>query len=147
MAEVVIGVAILAIMVVTVFSGYTMGWALIHTARDDLRATQILTQKIESIRLLTWSQLTNDCPNAFIDYYNPSGASSNALGTVYYGTISVTPPTNILWFVSYRKQVRLVTVGVSWTNLYGQTPVAHHRQMQTLSALNGMQNYIWGNYK
>ncbi len=60
-----VAVAISAGMMVSVFAGFSLGWGLIHTTRDDLRATQILTQKIESIRLLTWSQLTNGCPSSF----------------------------------------------------------------------------------
>jgi uncharacterized protein (TIGR02598 family) len=146
LAEVMVAVAILGIMIVTVFSGFTVGWAIIHTSRDDLRATQILQQKIESIRLLTWDQLINQCPGSFLDYYNPSGQGNTAVGTVYHGTISIDPATSLVGSVSYNNQVRLVTVSVSWTNLSGTKPVAHSRQMQTLSAMNGLQNYIWGNH-
>jgi prepilin-type N-terminal cleavage/methylation domain-containing protein len=146
LAEIMVSVAILAVMVVTVFSGFTLGWAVIRTSREDLRATQILTQKIESIRLLTWDELSL-CPTSFAEVYNPSSQSTNGSGTVYNGSITIGPPTNIPNSVSYRDQVKLITVSVTWTSYgSGGVPVAHSRQMQTLSALNGMQNYIWGNH-
>jgi hypothetical protein len=140
-----VSVAILAIMVVTVFSGFTLGWAVIRSSREDLRATQILTQKIESIRLLTWTELAT-CPGSFIERYNPSGQSTNGAGTSYTGTITIGPATNIPNSVSYHNDVKLVTVTVSWTSYGGNVPVTNSRQMQTLCALNGMQNYLWGNH-
>src|SRR5262252_7664214 len=109
LAEVMVSVAILGVMIVTVFSGFTFGWAIIRASREDLRATQILTQKIESIRLLTWNELSL-CPGSFTEVYNPSGQTNNSTGTVYNGSISIGPATNIPNSVSYRDQVKLVTV-------------------------------------
>ena len=115
LAEVMVAVGILGTMVVTVFAGITMGWSVMHSARDDLRATQILTQKLESIRLLNWAQLTN-APSTFTDTYNPSAGSG--AGTIYNGTISITTPTNFSG-LSYQSDVKMVTVTVTWNSYFG----------------------------
>jgi prepilin-type N-terminal cleavage/methylation domain-containing protein len=141
LVEVMVALAISTIMLVTVFSGFTLGWAVIHTSRDDLRATQILTQKIESLRLLTWDELAS-CPTNFTDTYDPTTA--NGSGTFYSGTIFIGAATNIVGSASYKDQVHLITVSLLWTNSYGNRALVHSRSMQTLSAMNGMQNYLWG---
>jgi Tfp pilus assembly protein PilV len=144
LAEIMVAVGILATMVVTVFAGITLGWSVIHTSRDDLRATQILTQKLESIRLLNWSQLTM-APTNFTDSYNPNNTAGSGSGTVYNGTISIGTPTNFTG-LSYQDQVKMVTVTVTWKSYFGPQSVTHSRSMQSLSAMNGMQNYIWGSH-
>jgi prepilin-type N-terminal cleavage/methylation domain-containing protein len=140
--EVMISVAIFAIMMGSLFAGFSYGFASIKATREDLRATQILTGKVEAIRLCTWGQLSN-CPSSFVDYYDPQAAAGGR-GTVYSGTIGITLPTNISNSISYRDKMRLVNVSISWTNSSRGNAPLHRRNVQTLSALNGMQNYIWG---
>ena len=141
--EVMISVSILAGLMVSVFAGMAIGWAVINTSRQDLRATQILTQKIESIRLLTWAQLTNQCPFTFRETYD-SLSQTNGSGLWYFGRVSLGTATNIPSTCNYRDDVRLVTLSLSWTNNFGRSPVVHNRQMQTLASKNGIQQYIWG---
>ena len=141
--EVLVSVAIFGIMVSSLFAGFSYGFANVKATREDLRATQILTGKMEAIRLCTWSQLSN-CPSSFSDCYDPLAATGSK-GAVYTGTIVIITPTNISNSVSYRDKMRLVTVSISWTGSTGGNPVTHSRQMQTFSAFDGMQNYIWGN--
>lgn len=140
--EVIVATALLGILMIAFFAGYTQGYFELNTARQDLRATQILTQKAEAIRLCTWTNLAS-LPTAFEDYYTGSSAT-NASITTYYGTIDVTAPTNIPSSVSYYDQVKLVTIGITWTNYLRERPVGHHRQIQTLAAENGMVNYLYG---
>jgi len=142
--EVLISVVILAVMILALYSAFIFGFASIKTNREDLRATQMLDQRIEAVRLCTWAQLSN-YPASFTDYYDPTGVSSNRAGATYYGTISTTGiATNIPDTASYKSQVHLITVSVMWTNYTGKAPIVHRRQMQTLSAYNGLQNYVWG---
>ena len=152
LVEVMISVGILALMLIGLYSAFAFGFASIKTTREDLRATQLLNQKMEAVRLCTFSELSN-LPATFVDYYDPTGITNSRAGAVYYGTITVGTPTN-LTTESYKSQVYLVTIGVKWTNylnsfkstnsVVNQSPVPHSRQMQTLSALNGMQNYLSG---
>ena len=143
--EVVVSASILLIAVIALFAGFSNGFAIIDTTREDLRATQVLTQKTEAIRLVKWSDLST-MPSSFREYYYPPSVSSGGAGTTYWGTISIGDASSIITgSPSYQNQVRLVTVTVLWTNYNGgKVSVVHKRQMQTLSAMNGMQNYIYG---
>ena len=141
--EVLCSIAIAAFVVSALFYGFDNGYAMLRSTREDLRATQILMQRTEIIRLLTWTQLAS-CPTTFQESYNQTTATNSSSGTVYYGTFSVTTATNIPNTVTYKSSVKLVTISVVWTNTTGSVNVAHRREMQTLSAQNGMQNYLAG---
>jgi prepilin-type N-terminal cleavage/methylation domain-containing protein len=141
--EVMMSVAIFAIMMSSLFAGFSYGFANIKATREDLRATQILTGKMEALRLCTWNQLSN-CPSSFVEYYDPLAGTTNN-GAVYSGTIITAVPTNIDNSISYRDKMRLITITVSWTTSTRGSAITHSRQMQTYSAFYGLQNYIWGN--
>jgi type II secretory pathway pseudopilin PulG len=143
LVEILVAVGVLGILMVIFFAGITGGYAIINTFRQDLRATQILTQKTEAVRLCTWAQL-NGLPQSFTDYYYSLGTTNTTANTVYKGTISVTAATNIPNTATYYDRVKLVTVGVVWTNNFGGHPVVHNRQMQTVAAYYGLVNYIYG---
>lgn len=116
---------------------------MLKSTREDLRATQILMQRTEVVRLLTWTQLTN-CPPTFTESYNQDTATNISNGIIYYGTVSVGAATNISDTVTYKNDIKLMTIAVVWTNSAGSVNSAHRREMQTLSAENGMQNYLAG---
>ncbi|MBU6410880.1 MAG: hypothetical protein KGR98_10885 [Verrucomicrobia bacterium] len=138
-------VAILGVTALALFEGFSTGWATVATVREDLRATQILTQKTEAVRLLTWAELTN-CPTTFEEYYYPLGGTNS--GVMYYGTMSATgTATNLTDAIPkplYANDVLLVTVDIYWTNNIGNQVLVHHREAQTLSAYDGMQSYFYG---
>jgi prepilin-type N-terminal cleavage/methylation domain-containing protein len=143
LVEVLCSIFIAAIMVSVLFVGFDNGFAILRTTREDLRATQILMQKTEAVRLFTWDQLAK-CPTTFREYYNPNGASGTNSGTLYWGTISALGvATNIPDSVPYKGNLRLITITVTWTNAVGSHQVPHFREMQTLSARSGMQNYLF----
>jgi prepilin-type N-terminal cleavage/methylation domain-containing protein len=144
--EVMVSVALLAIMMAAIYPAFVIGFASIKTTREDERATQIVTQKLESFRLLTFNEQLL-CPTSFVEYYDPYG-SNNSQGALYAGTITIATNTTALNQVipntSYQSNVRLITIGVTWTNTINNNPVVHTRQMQTLSAYWGLQNYLYG---
>jgi prepilin-type N-terminal cleavage/methylation domain-containing protein len=146
LVEVLCSILIASIAVTALFYGFNNGFAILRTTREDLRATQILMQKTEAFRLFTWAQLAEaqtKSLSGFKEYYNPSGTTSNTLGTLYYGTLStMAVAANIPDSVPYKSNLHLITITVNWTNYIGKQPVAHSRQMQTLSALAGMQGYL-----
>ena len=142
LAEVIIAVFLLATMAVSLFSALSYGFSNVQADREDLRATQILMQRTEAIRLCNWSQLQN---LSFQTTYDPSGSSSGNAGTVYYGTVKTNSPSAIPNTCAYKTNVVQVTVTVNWTNYVGSRALAHDRTAQTQVARYGMQNYIWGN--
>ena len=51
-AEVLVGVTILGFVAASLYSAFSAGLGVIQATRENLRATQILVQKTEAIRLL-----------------------------------------------------------------------------------------------
>ena len=147
LVEVLISVVILAFMMVSLFAAFTFGFASIATTREDLRATQMMMSKLEAVRLCRWDQLTN-APTTFKDTYDPTISTNGSSGAIYGGTLitkgAASVATNIPAGVTYKDKVRLITVRVTWTNYTGTTNIVHSREIQTLSAYNGIQNYIYG---
>ena len=101
-------------------------------------------QKVEAVRLCTWTELSNF---SFQEAYDPLGATNQSGGTQFFGTVATNLSPGIPSSSSYAGNMRLVTVTVSWTNYHGTTPIAHTREMQTQVARYGLQNYIWGAIK
>jgi prepilin-type N-terminal cleavage/methylation domain-containing protein len=143
LVEIMVAVGVLGIMMAAFFTGLASGLGIVNTARQDLRATQILTQKTEAVRLLTWDQL-HSLPINFVDYYYPSGTTNSAPNITYYGTISVGPASCIPSSVTYYSQIDLVTISLVWTNSVGADYIAHSRSTQTLVSYYGLVNYIYG---
>ena len=57
LAEVLITVVLVSMMLLSLHAGFCSGFATIQSAREDLRATQIMIEKMETIRLYTWDQI------------------------------------------------------------------------------------------
>ncbi len=138
LAEVMIAVLVVGIVGGAFFAALASGFGIVQSSREDLRATQILMQKLEAVRLCAWSQLSSF---SFTEAYDPLGANT---GTPFTGTVTIAPASSIPNSCSYADNMRTVTVTVSWINYSGKTPITHSRQMQTQVARYGLQNYIWG---
>ena len=141
--ETLVAVVILAIMLVSLYGGFTSGFAVVQVARENLRATQIMVQRIETLRLYNWEQVRNTSnflKPAFTNWYDPSDTSK---GTVYVGFVTTNAPA--ISGAAYSSNMRAVTVTVYWTNqIHGNnTPLVRTRQMQTYVARYGMQSYLY----
>ncbi|MGC8886026.1 MAG: type IV pilus modification PilV family protein [Verrucomicrobiia bacterium] len=135
--EAMVGMGIVGIVFVSLYAGISTGVAIIQLARENLRATQIIVERMETIRLCSWEQIISgtNLPPSFIEYYYPKGLV-NKQGITYYGTLTI---TNANTGTSYDDDLRLIIISIYWTN--GNVP--RIRQMQTLVAKDGMQNYIF----
>ena len=151
LAEVMVAALILGTMAVSLFAGFSAGFAIIQMVREDERATQILSGKIEAMRLCKWRDLTNYSVIPFQEHYDPPrtndppGFTNSTLGALYVGSISVTTITNAsLSSAPYANNMRSVTVQVQWSKTDRDgTVIQRQRQMQTLVAQYGMQNDPW----
>jgi Tfp pilus assembly protein PilV len=146
LAEVMIAVFFISIMMVSLYAGFWSGFAIAKMSRENLRATQILIQKLEAVRIYNWSQInnqTNYTKTNFLDYYNPPGTNNGTYGAVYKGVCSVTTPTNLP--AAYNSKMREIDLTLYWTNyLRGSTNViVRSRQMKTYFARYGMQDYLY----
>ena len=77
--EVVFAMGTAAVMFLALYSGLTGGFAIIKLARENTRATQILVEKMETIRLYTFDQINSNgfLPASFSVPYYPLGGSTN----------------------------------------------------------------------
>jgi hypothetical protein len=131
-----VGSCILGFSVVSLYSGYSFGFALIRLSQENVRADQILVQKLETLRLYNWSQsqlttVGGVIPPTFTDSFAPGTTSP---GAVYNGTITVTgAPVS----ESYSNTLRQVTVTLNWIS----SKVTRTRSMSTLISQNGIQTY------
>src|SRR5204863_9159663 len=73
LVEATVGMAIIGTTVGALFTGFTSGFFTMQLARENLRATQIMLEKMETIRLYSWKQVTNSAyiPNTFTNFYDP----------------------------------------------------------------------------
>ena len=139
LVEVMIATSLLTVMVVSMYSGISFGFTSINVARQKLRATQIALEKMEIIRMCSWSQLNSNgfIPLTFTAPFFPSANPNNPNGGMtYYGRTTI---TNAVANGAYNDQMRLVTVEVMWTN----ANVAQRLEMSTYCSQYGMQRYIY----
>jgi len=129
---------IIAITGAGVISSINYGLCIMRIARENQRATQVLLEKVEAIRLYNWDQVTNSSfiPDTFTAKYDPTDNK----GTTYYGTMSITAPTFSGTTPNYSPNLREFTVSLAWTNSGG---IRHARSLSTYVAQDGVQNYVY----
>ena len=140
LVESAVALTIGAIMLTTLYSAFACGFTTVRVSRESLRATQIMLSKLEGIRLGAFGQLTNTVyyPNSFTESFDPKDDATQAGGVVYNGTFtSAVPPSGSLPD-SYRTNMLLVTVSLSWTSGNMQ----HTNSMQTYAARDGIETYV-----
>lgn len=133
--EVIVAIAIVGLVIGTFYTALTHGFTVLRMEYEDRRATQILIQKAETIRLYSWDQinLNGFIPATFTVAYDPQSAKS---GVTYTGTISVVDaPLGTPYCGGELKQV---SVRLNWTT--GQ--LARQRELKTFIARYGLQTYV-----
>lgn len=137
LVEATVGMGIVGTTVATLFSGFTSGFFTMQMARENLRATQIMLERVETIRLYSWDQVT--APDyilpAFTAPYDPE-APDGQQGLVYRGTIEITDaglPS------SYAADMRKIVVRVNWTT--GR--LQRSREFTSYISRFGMQDYVY----
>ena len=136
LVESLVGMSVLSIVVFSLNAGLGLGFTLIQTARENLRATQILTEKMEVARLCQFDKLITPgyLPASFTASYYEGSSTTN--GTLFSGTLTVSPASGS---VNYSNDLRKVTVAVSWHT----QGIQRSRQLSTLTSRYGIQNYVY----
>jgi type II secretory pathway pseudopilin PulG len=140
LAEVLVGVALTGMITVSLYAGLSFGFAEVRILRENLRATQILTERMEVARLLNWDQVANlpgYIPTNFTaGFYPTAPTNSSGGGVTYTGTVSVTAaPIS----ESYSNDLRMINIQVSWTS----GNVRRQRQVRTFVSQYGLQKYVY----
>jgi len=137
--EVIACVAILGIAFAALLTGLAWNVSTVKFARETVRATQIMDDKLDTIRLYSWGQITTPgfITNQFYAAFCPSNAlSPEALGITYTGRVTIaTAPLS----ESYNTNIVRVTIELDWPS----SPEVRHAQMSTFVSKYGMQGYIY----
>ena len=141
LADAVVAVFVLGTIGGSFCVGLSSAFSVMRNTREDLRATQIMMQRIEALRLCTWSELSQF---NFQENYDPLSGTNQAAGAKYFGNVTIGPAVSVPTSASYGPNICQVNVNLTWTNYNLNVPVVHTRQMQTQVARYGLQNYIWG---
>lgn len=136
LVEILVGVSILGVVFVALYAGFSSGFAVVQLSRENLRATQILQEKMETIRLYTWEQVNKQgfMPTNFVESFYASG--TNISGLLYTGTVQVAAAPIA---EDYKDDMRLVKIQVKWVS----AGVERKREMQSFISHYGLQNYIY----
>jgi Tfp pilus assembly protein PilV len=139
LAEIMVGCAILAVMMISLYGGISFGFATITLARQNLRATQIALEKMEITRMYSWEQINSNgfVPTNFTAPYYPaiSGSTTNG-GLTYNGSTII---SRVNRNAAYSNDMRQVTVTLNWTN----RNTLQTLRMSTFLSQYGMQRYIY----
>ena len=125
-----------AIVFITLYAGLAQGFSFVERARHRLRATQILTEKLEVIRLYSWAQVntTGFIPTKFTEYY--SAATNGHPGIAYSGDVTV---TNAAVQPAYNSTMRKAIAHITWVT----GGITNQATMETLISQYGIQNYFY----
>src|SRR4051812_17140595 len=89
--EVSVASALIGIMFVSLYSGIASGFSVVNLSRENLRANQIVLERMETIRLYTWSQISSNgfIPEKFTERFYPDIGTNGGSGTLYSGTMNI----------------------------------------------------------
>jgi type II secretory pathway pseudopilin PulG len=136
--EVLTASAILAISIAAIMTAVFSGFLVVERLRENQRATQVILEKLETLRLYSWTQVNTSgfIPEKFSEPYDPQ-APNGAKGITYQGSIAIEPfPHN----ASYKDEMRQVTVTLRWTS---KGNLERSRTFVTYIAKDGVQNYVY----
>ena len=135
-----VSVLIVGIMTIGLYAGLSFGFAELRLARENVRATQILEERMEVVRMLIGDQIVNlpgYIPTQFTaPFYSESASNSTPGGFNYTGTVIV---TNAPVSESYSNDLRMIQIQVSWSS----GNVIRTRTMSTFVSQYGMQKYVY----
>ena len=127
------------VMLTALYASFAFGYAAVKLTREDLRATQILLQQMETLRLTSFSAIQ---PGTSTDYFDPTGVTNGCAGAVYTITVTTNAPTSSdmpVQPVYYMNKMRKVTVTATWTN----ANQLRTRSLMTYASQSGIQSYVY----
>jgi len=135
LVDVVMSVALIAVLAGGVIGSLTFGFQTMGRVRENQRATQVMLETVETIRLYTWDQVNSNgfVPLSFTNVYDPQAAPGRQ-GVVYYGSIETNRPSLGATIDMNMLQMK---VNLRWTN----QGIPHLRSVTTYIAKDGLQNY------
>ncbi len=135
--ETVVAFGILALVIFSLYAALSFGFTTVRLSQEDVRADQILMQKMETLRVYHWTKIfTNGyLPDTFTAPFAVSG--TNNIGVTYNGAITVTNFPKSAANESYYDTLRQVIVTLNWVS----GGVQRNRSITTFVSQYGVQTY------
>ena len=140
LVEVLVSVAVCGFLFLSLYAGIAQGTSSLQRAREKLRAAQILSEKLEVMRLYNWDQVNTSgyIPSTFVEYQYPNDDTNMVAqqGIAYRGTIQLSPADV---HPNYTNTMRKAVATVNWTS----QNVTNQLSMETLISEFGVQKYVY----
>lgn len=136
LVEATVGMGVIGTITVSLFSGFGTGLLTMQMARENLRATQIMLEKTETLRLYSWDQIKAlPSPMRFQAKYDPN-APAGQQGLTYDIDVFI-EPTSLA--TSYSDEMKQVRVAIRWRTVN----IDRNRTFTTYVTRNGLQSYVY----
>ncbi len=162
LAELLVSVALVSVVVVSLYGGIVQGMVIVDVGRDNMRATQLMVNTMEVVRLYNWDQINSNgyIPTNFVTELYPTNTARSAVPVVeeqilVEEEIQLAPeyreknPNRMCsvdirfstpnFGTSYDTNMRQIDIRVTWTN----QNVVRWRTMSSLIAEEGLQKYVF----
>ncbi len=140
--EILVSILITTVMVTSLYSGISQSYRMAHQTRDVARATQVMIDVTEILRLYTWEEINTPgfIPTNFVSTLDADyrrGINATNIGTrKARGVIAM---KDVSFSTNYKTNMKEVTITLTWTN----SNLKQTRSMTTYVARNGIQSYIY----
>jgi len=138
LVEVMVAVFLLGLSLTAFYGAFVSGLGMLRVTRENLRATQILEERMEVIRLVKWDDVSPGfIPTTFTAAFSANnGTNTTPDGFAYQGTVTITKaPIS----EKYAGDLRMIQVDLTWKS----GKVLRTRQMTTYVSKYGLQNHIY----
>jgi len=143
--EVLVSIMLVSIVTVSLYAGITQGFVVVDVGRDNMRATQLMVNTMEIVRLYNWDQINSNgfIPTNYTTFLYPTNSSrvdtqdgATLANRTAQVEIGITTPN---LGTSYQTNMRQVQIKVTWTN----QNVVRSRRMTSFIAEEGIQKYVY----
>jgi len=153
LVEVVIAMSIVGVSFIALYAALTSCLVSVQSSRETLRATQIMVELMDTLRLYNWDQVNDPTfsPKNFNLYYDPVGVTNGTGGGTLYDCVMTF--TNGPGDVEYSDDMKAVTLEINWithgslpnpkANAHATKGQLHTRTFNTLVTKNGLQTYVY----
>ena len=138
LVEIMVAVFLLGLSMAAFYGAFASGLGVLRVTRENLRAAQILEERMEVIRLIKWDDVAPGfIPDSFtVSFDGSNGTNTSTEGFVYEGTVAITKaPIS----EKYAGDLRMIQVDLTWKS----GNVWRTRQMTTYVSKYGLQNHIY----
>jgi hypothetical protein len=144
LVEATIGMMLLGLIFMALYTGLVTTTFSVQLSRENLRATQIMAEKLDTLRLYGWKKIIEEDPfymqrgvvDAPVYSDDPSKAGNDATARAFDTEILIEPAP---FTEAYAVDMRMVTVKLTWDT----GKMKRTRSMSTLISKHGLFKYVY----